>query len=178
MLLISNVTNQTDSIFAYAPILHKYGEKYIAYPYWEDLAESTPPIEIGECLGRPAAERCGVFLGEINMAVVLVCNFLQLVCMIFCLMIKNHAPLLTAGDTITSFLMFEDGFTKGSPPISMHAVNSRQSRRINRWFERMRKPAWYRKMKGWLSLRWGAVPMVYLYAVPYIMYVHHMKFAA
>ena len=63
---------------------------------------------IESCLSQTATELCSLQFSVVIMIIVIICNFVKLVCMSYVVWRKDAAPLITLGDAISSFLTRED----------------------------------------------------------------------
>ena len=65
------------------------------------------------CWSQRTEEHCKLRFSLIIMIVVVICNFVKLVCLTYIAWRQDPAPLITIGDAITSFLEHEDVTTQG-----------------------------------------------------------------
>lgn len=67
---------------------------------------------IHSCVSQPAEEDCKLQFSPAIMTVVVICNFIKVLCFTYIAWRQDPAPLITIGDTIASFLQREDVSTK------------------------------------------------------------------
>jgi hypothetical protein len=87
----------------------------IGAPQWLNRVEDWRPrgVSIDHCLYEPVEEQCTLSGNVAIISVVIVCNFVKLVCMCIVATRLRDNPLITIGDAIESFLNEADNTTKG-----------------------------------------------------------------
>lgn len=83
-------------------------------PSWTitDIVNGTNLYQVEYCLSRPVEKRCKVQFSFVIMGVVIVCNLVKMLCMLFTSYYLRSQPLVTIGDAIASFLQRIDPATK------------------------------------------------------------------
>ena len=112
IFLVSSDVNKTDSVFSSGGLMCE--NSLSAVPYWAGDDETCIPIE--KCFARPYGGSCAVYLNTTSLAVVISCNTLKLLCMLLCIFIPSHVPLMTVGDAISALLKVEE---KGPRPSGL-----------------------------------------------------------
>ena len=93
-----------------------------------DLADEIPETVVVEyCLSASTEEHCSVQFSIVIMAIVVTVNAIKAVCMLLTLKIQKHAPLVTLGDAIQSFLDLND------PATASHCLSNKKNFTKHRW---------------------------------------------
>ena len=118
IVLVSSNINETDSVFSSQSWIAATTPVISIQPNWGP--EDGAYITIEKCFARPYRDRCAVYLNTTSSAIVISCNALKLVCILLCLFISNHTPLMTIGDAISAFLRTETEVSR-APSSSLTA---------------------------------------------------------
>jgi hypothetical protein len=109
------------------------------------------------CLAEPANEfslHCTVSANTNFLIIVLVCNFVKLVCLVTTMMAWKFRPLAVVGDAVASFMARPDSSTTGLGPLSWKTAQMFTSRKLpfRRKFEKLgpRGTRW----NGSYDIRW------------------------
>lgn len=120
---VSSINNATDSLLYFSPVhywnpwfcdnyqgVHGDCDVDEAVKHAQDLTLTGYPID--HCLVQEMDEKCMLQLSLPIMLVVIMCNLIKLICMVYTLTGERSQPLLTVGDAIASFLNEPDPTTK------------------------------------------------------------------
>lgn len=125
---------------------------------YEKCRWSISNRNIKYCLSEPIAAKCTLNFHIPVMIYVVVANALKLLCMISTILNTGEDPLVTIGDSISSFLVHPDPYTQGKCTASVFTFHERESQG---------------KPKEWDTSRyrwWKAVPgLLYIFFI--ILYV-------
>lgn len=81
---------------------------------YSNYFEENQDIQVDYCLSQPAEERCKLQFSLSIMVIVIMCNFIKLVCMSVMQRQHRSPPLVTLGDALSSFLDDPDSTTQES----------------------------------------------------------------
>ena len=137
ILLVTDDTNDTDSVFAQELFASQGPGPFGVFPSWiynsQPMPQPQQRIIVDRCLARPYDERCEVLLHETSMSIVVGCNLLKLVCILLCLHHREHIPLMTMGDAVSTFIKNEDEFFRSLVTPSSHRNLTKIKAREVRW---------------------------------------------
>jgi hypothetical protein len=115
--------------------------------------------DVQYCLSEQVEEHCKLQFSTTIMILVICCNFVKLICMIWIVRKRDSEPLVTLGDTIASFLDEPDQMTlnaclAGKDDLSNNVVEGQPLERS--WG--MEPITWAPRRRFWFSaasaLRW------------------------
>ena len=98
---------------------------------------------IQSCMSQPIEEHCQVQFSIVIMAIVIVCNFLKMLCMFLALWRQKSQPLVTLGDAVETFLRHPDPLTEG------FCLAGKDMFKTQRWIQNPIK--WKEERHRWFS---------------------------
>ncbi|THX60930.1 hypothetical protein D6D06_00932 [Aureobasidium pullulans] len=119
-------------------------------PTWDYYCTvSTYPVEY--CLAQKFEPDCGVSINARVLPGILVCLFVEVLCLASLAFSRGFRPLATVGDAVASFLKHPDTFSAKTPGVTVHSVHSPTSRFDKFGFRRSEKDiaSWRRKWPVW-----------------------------
>lgn len=93
--------------------------------------ECTSNLPIEYCLAEPFDQHCAVMASSSLLTIVVICNLIKMLCLLYTAFGLDFTPIATIGDAISSFSDGMDRTTAGTGPVSMYGVkaNPRATRR-------------------------------------------------
>lgn len=104
-------------------------------------------VSVQYCLAKPSSPVCTISLSRVYLGVVIICNVIKLVCIIWTLALKSHHPLVTIGDAIESFLVQPDMMTRTT---FLSASELRKQKVGSQWCPTSTRP-WFPIRRVWFE---------------------------
>ena len=164
VLLVSSKKNDTNSLLGFDPLLspgfspnnpgHRGGWTSAREPAQKmsGNAWTAYGLEIDYCLSQLVNEQCRLQYSVAILIIVIICNFVKMICMCLIALQQPSEPLVTLGDAIASFLDKPDSTTRGQclagnlrleRKENWHATASPWDSKKQVWFAAASQQRWY-----------------------------------